>query len=277
MSQYIEISGIKFPTTDTPEFPYLYCNNNYSNLEEADNLDYNLSFNNKYYKKKSINKMINFSTTYKMMDLYPDTYQTVETIDMLEVEKDYPGILTKLTTTYEMFRNCNNLTKILNIDKIDTSNVTNMNYTFFHCPKLKELDLSNWNTNNVTSMYCMFDQCYIIEKINISSFNTNNVTRMESMFEGCQKLTSIKFGVYFTTENVKQMNQMFGYCEKIGSTCPITIDCSSVTDKYGIHYMFHHSSITNVTLTNVNKKFTGINSNWLKYEKDNTLSVTIIN
>lgn len=52
MSQYIEISGVKFPITNTPEFPYLYYNNNYSNLEEADNSDYNLAFNNKYYKKK---------------------------------------------------------------------------------------------------------------------------------------------------------------------------------------------------------------------------------
>ena len=47
---------------------------------------------------------------------------------------------------------------------------------FKNCPKLKEINLSNFNTSNVNDMSFMFSECTSLEELNISNFNINNVT-----------------------------------------------------------------------------------------------------
>ena len=45
------------------------------------------------------------------------------------------------------FYNCTKLTEIQGIEKLDTSNVTNMTNLFYNCKSLKSLDLRNFNTS----------------------------------------------------------------------------------------------------------------------------------
>ena len=47
----------------------------------------------------------------------------------------------------------------LDLSKFDTNKVTNMNFMFYECSSLEELNLSNWNINNVRVMIYMFDKC----------------------------------------------------------------------------------------------------------------------
>ena len=44
-----------------------------------------------------------------------------------------------------------------------------MNYMFFGCSSLKELNLNNFNTNNITYMSCMFEGCLDELKLKIKS------------------------------------------------------------------------------------------------------------
>ena len=60
-----------------------------------------------------------------------------------------------------------------------------MNYMFYGCSSLKELNLSNFNTNNVKDMRSMFFGCSSLKELNLSNFNTNNVRDMIKMFYGC--------------------------------------------------------------------------------------------
>ncbi|WP_434343985.1 BspA family leucine-rich repeat surface protein [Mycoplasma sp. 06067-C1-B144P-99-0482-3] len=69
---------------------------------------------------------------------------------------------------------------VKNLDKWDTSNVTNMRSMFIYAEKFNQ-PIGNWNTSNVTNMKRMF---YGAKNFNqpIGNWDTSNVTNMEFMF-----------------------------------------------------------------------------------------------
>ena len=78
------------------------------------------------------------------------------------------------------------ITSIDGLDKIDTSNVTNMEYMFGYSATLTYLDLSNFDTHNVTNMTNMFRNCVSLSTILVSdSFVVEQVTNSDDMFYGC--------------------------------------------------------------------------------------------
>ena len=48
------------------------------------------------------------------------------------------------------------LTEIENMENLDVSNVTSMQYTFYSCYRIEELDLSSWDTAKVSNMSSLF-------------------------------------------------------------------------------------------------------------------------
>ena len=60
------------------------------------------------------------------------------------------------TSLYHFFEQFENMTEIVGISNLDTSNVTNMEGTFQFCKRLKSLDLTGFNTSNVTTMLYTF-------------------------------------------------------------------------------------------------------------------------
>ena len=54
-----------------------------------------------------------------------------------------------------------------NIKYIFKKNITKIDYMFYECENLTNIDLSNFNTNNVTYMGCMFFWCDSLKKENI--------------------------------------------------------------------------------------------------------------
>ena len=133
-----------------------------------------------------------------------------------------------LTNTSQMFAVNNNL--YLELDYLDTSNVTSMNLMFaysqattldlssfdtsnvgnmsqmFYGSKATTLDLSSFNTSKVTSMSGMFVLSQATT-LDLSSFDTSNVTNMNLMFMGTQATTLDLSN--FDTSNVTNMGQMF--------------------------------------------------------------------
>ena len=97
----------------------------------------------------------------------------------------------------------------------DTENVMDMEYMFFKCSSLKELDLKNFNTKNVTDMRSMFSWCINLTKLKFGvNFNTENVTNMGYMFNYCQNLTELEIVVKFNITNVLINGGMFKGCNK---------------------------------------------------------------
>lgn len=92
------------------------------------------------------------------------------------------------------------------INKLDTSNVTNMEYMFYGNFNLKTVDLSNFDTSKVTNMKYMFDSCTQLKPLDVSSFDTSNVTTMFDMFDNCNSLTTLDVSNF----NIDKLNDAFG-------------------------------------------------------------------
>ncbi len=127
------------------------------------------------------------------------------------------------------------LTKINNLEQLDTSAVTNMASMFNGCAKLTSLNLSKFNTSSVTDMSSMFYGCSVLPSLDVSKFNTSNVTNMSFMFGACRKLSSLSLS-NFNTSNVTNMGYMFRYCSALTSLSLTSFDTSSVGDMVEMFY-----------------------------------------
>ncbi len=140
---------------------------------------------------------------------------------------------------------------------IDTSAVTRMDYMFYGCYGLTNLDLSGFDTSAVTAMDYMFCDCRRLTELDLSSFNTANVGNgtsyyrwvditagnltnvnyvempggMSYMFSGCSELTKLNISS-FDTKNVKNMSYMFSGCAKLEGLDLTKFDTSSVSSQY---------------------------------------------
>ena len=138
-----------------------------------------------------------------------------------------------VTTMNYMFYECSSLTSI---SQFDTSNVTNMSYMFSTCSKLTTIP--QLDTSNVTNMSCMFEHCSNLTSI--PQLDTSNVTNMYYIFRSCSSLTSIP---QLDTSNVANMQYMFDGCSVL-KTIP-QLDCSKVTN-IGLFGYSGNSSIVNL-------------------------------
>lgn len=121
------------------------------------------------------------------------------------------------------------LTSIVNIDKLDTSNVSNMNNMFYGCSMLSSVDVSNFDTNNVIFMNKMFKGCSSLTSLDLSSFNVSNVALLTDLFNGCKSLTNIDLSS-FDTSNSNSMMNMFNGCSSLTSLDLSSFDTSKVVN-----------------------------------------------
>ena len=141
------------------------------------------------------------------------------------------------TSTYGWFLRMANLTSIVGIENLNTSEVTTMRSMFNGCSNLTSLDVSHFNTQNVTSMRCLFQNCSGLTSLDVSNFNTAKVTDMSYMFNNCSSLTSLDVS-NFNTAKVTSMTYMFAYCSSLTSLDLSGFDTKNVTD---MSFMFYIS------------------------------------
>ena len=134
--------------------------------------------------------------------------------------------LPRITSGYQMFGNCTNLTSI-DLSNFDTSKVTNMSSMFGNCTNLTSIDLSNFDTSKVTIMKNLFSNCFNLATIDLSRFNTSKVTNMESLFHWNRALKSIDLS-NFDTSKVTNMSYMFNTCDSLKSIDLSNFDTSNV-------------------------------------------------
>ena len=153
------------------------------------------------------------------------------------------------TTCYGWFHNCANLTSIIGLEYLNTSEVTNMSYMFYWCESLKSLDVTKFNTGNVTNMSYMFYDCVSLKSLDVTKFNTANVTDMRCMFFLCRSLTALDV-TKFNTEKVTDMSDMFGSCTSLKSLDVTKFNTGNVTNMLS---MFGQcSSLTTLDVTKFN-------------------------
>ena len=163
----------------------------------------------------------------------------------------------------------------LDLNFLDTSNVTNMTTMFYRDGALTNLTLKDFVTPNVKDMSFMFYKCLSLTDINLSNFDTTNVTNMKSMFFMCSKLTKIDLSG-FNTKNVTDMSYMFAYCEKIKSYDFSKFNTINVNT---MEYMFHKNfDLTKLNLSNFNtKNVTNMNAMFSQCTSLESLNVSSFN
>nr|WP_277735215.1 BspA family leucine-rich repeat surface protein [Mycoplasmopsis bovis] len=88
----------------------------------------------------------------------------------IEVPKHLP---LKIKSLKNAFLDLNS-DKVLDLDKWNVSNVTNMHTMFFEAKKFNQ-DISKWNTENVTNMIALFSGAENFDKP-LNSWNVSKVT-----------------------------------------------------------------------------------------------------
>lgn len=130
-----------------------------------------------------------------------------------------------------VFADCSVLTT-LDLRQWNTSNVTNMAMMFYHCSGLTSLRIGSWNTSNVTNQNQMFDGCSSLTQLNLASWNTAKVTSMTSMFQGCTQLVTIYVDAGWNTDAVTSSDLMFYNCDNIKGADGTTYDPSKLNKTY---------------------------------------------
>ena len=93
-------------------------------------------------------------------------------------------------------------------------------FWFDGCGNLSEIvGIQNLNTSEVTDMHNMFASCSSLTSLDLSGFDTGKVTDMEMMFSYCSKLKTIYVSDSFTTVNVNSSYHMFYLCTSLSGAC----------------------------------------------------------
>ncbi len=160
------------------------------------------------------------------------------------------------TSTKLWFSNMDCLTTITNLQYLNTTKVTNMDWMFGGCSSLTNLDLDSLNTANVTSMYEMFSNCKSLTNLDLSKFNTVNVTTMWGMFRNCSSLSTLDIS-NFNTENVINISYMFADCGSLKSINVSGLNTNNLT--FMGHVFEGCISLKNLDLSSFNTtKVTGM-------------------
>ncbi|MBR1788403.1 MAG: BspA family leucine-rich repeat surface protein [Bacteroidaceae bacterium] len=146
-------------------------------------------------------------------DQYPSwPRQKLVTVDFDASFANYTGV----TCMTNWFALAGNLTEIRHLDRLNTSNVTDMANMFYSSLRLTSLDLSNFDTSNVTNMTGMFFNCAQLTSLDLRSFDTSKVWNLSDMFYDCVNLQSLDLST-FDLSSASMVQRMFLNCRSLTS------------------------------------------------------------
>ena len=166
--------------------------------------------------------------------------------------------------SHNFFAEFENLEKI-DLDKFDTSRVTDMSYVFSKCSSLESLDLRGLNTSNVTNMEGLFYECGSLKSLDLRGLDTSGVTSMVDMFGGCSSLGSLDISG-FDTSRVKDMEGMFLRCNSLKNLDLSGFNTAHVEDMHEMFYSCGSLESLNIegfdtsNVLNMDFMFSGCNS-----------------
>ena len=143
-------------------------------------------------------KAIGFSETIQAPVDSEGLFSDLNNIEYIETEKlDVSNVVNMEGMFYNNSLKNESKIKKLNVSNWNVSNVVNMNRTFMGLNNLKSLDVDNWNTSKVKDMYAIFQGLHELNELKMSNFDTTSITKeynSTNMFVGLRKLLKIKLG-----------------------------------------------------------------------------------
>ena len=132
------------------------------------------------------------------------------------------------------FYGCSSLTEVDSTDW-NLSNVTTMNQCFYNCSKLASMDVSNWDVGNVTSFYYTFYGCKSLTSLDVSEWDTSSATTMSRMFRGASGLTELDVSKW-DVSNVTDLCQTFMSVSKVPHFAVENWNVSNAVDMRNMFY-----------------------------------------
>lgn len=122
------------------------------------------------------------------------------------------------TTLANLFANITCVTYI-DMNELDTNNVTSMNGMCMACTNLIQCLLSNCSAASLISTVNMFNSCTNLKYVDFGSYITGNfkprkITDMRNMFNWCHNITSINMSM-FDMSTVLQFGLLWGNCTSL--------------------------------------------------------------
>ena len=143
-------------------------------------------------------KAIAFSETIQAPVDSEGLFSELHNIEHIETEKlDVSNVVNMEGMFFNNSLKNQSKIKELNVSNWNVSNVVNMNRTFMGLNNLKSLDVDNWNTSKVKDMYAVFQGLHELNELKMSNFDTSSITseyNSSNMFVGLRKLLKIKLG-----------------------------------------------------------------------------------
>ena len=170
-----------------------------------------------------------------------------------------------ITSIDSMFKECSEVTEIIGLENINTSNVTNAINTFYNCASLKSLNISSWNMGKVKNMSSMFHNCKSITTLDLSDWDLSNATVLDNLCRECSNLKYVTLNLtgalksmsyaFHLTSNLKSLkglndrvsNMFYTFREALSNVEYLDIDFTNTTT---INYLY--TCGTNNILTDIN-------------------------
>ena len=149
-------------------------------------------------------------------------------------------------TCVNMFDNMNNLVEV-DLDKLNTSKVTDMGYMFCNSRSLQIVKYENFDTSKVTSFYLMFAYCNSLKYVDVSNWGVSSASNMQSLFYDCYSLEYLDVSDW----DVSSAENMLGIFCECRSLKNLDVSNWDVSSAQNMHRLFQGcSSITSLDLTN---------------------------
>lgn len=88
------------------------------------------------------------------------------------------------------------------------------------------------DTSNVTNMAKLFNNCHNLQEIDVSTFDTSSVTDMTDMFSACDNLTTIYASDSFVTTALSEEQQMFLGSVNLVGGAGTSYEATNVSSEY---------------------------------------------
>ena len=176
-----------------------------------------------------------------------------------------------LTSTYNLFYNCKNLTRvdlrnsdfsnvetiermftycsklvtIEGLNELDTSKVNNMGGLFSDCSSIQELNVKDWDVSKVTNFGAVFRRCTALKTIDVSNWDTSSGVIMSGIFTNCSNLTELDLSRW-NLNNANSISQMLYGCSKITA---IEL-CTTINSEADITLLFGKCTALNKIMIN---------------------------
>lgn len=145
---------------------------------------------------------------YIMPDGIEDMYQMCYQLRFVKKIKLNNLDVSQVRYASSAFSGCDRLEEIEGLDKLEWTNLQDIDSMFAHCSSMQTINLGDMISSKITNMMFLFSYCTTLKNIQWNSINTENVQYMNQVFANCFQLEEIDLSSWDMSK-VYNFNEIF--------------------------------------------------------------------